>query len=288
MSRLAGKVAVITGGASGMGRATVMRFLSEGASVMVGDLNADNLEVLSAEVAHKGGSERLRTIEADVSQEDDISAMFAGATAAFGKLDIVFNNAGIGGAIGPITELDVEHWDFTFAVLTRSVFLGTKHAARTMMEQGHGGAIVNTASIAGMGAGNGPTAYSAAKSAVISLTQNAALELAPHHIRVNCICPGMIFTPLMHRGDEERAEQSMRHVQPWPERGEGEHIANAALYLAEDTSDFVTGQVHVIDGGYLANGRIAGTAVAGVSGRFVGVTYGTTGKAPEVRKVDPS
>ena len=288
MSRLAGKVAVITGGASGMGRATVMRFLSEGASVMVGDLNAQSLESLVADVEREGARDRLRTMQVDVAQESDISAMFAGTTQAFGKLDIAFNNAGIGGAIGPITELDVEHWDFTFAVLTRSVFLGTKHAARIMIEQGHGGAIVNTASIAGMGGVNGPTAYSAAKSAVISLTQNTALELAPHRIRVNCICPGMIFTPLMHRGDEERAEQSMRNVQPWPGRGEGRHIANAALYLAEDGSDFVTGQAHVIDGGYLANGRIAGTAVAGVSGRFVGVTYGSTGKAPEVRKVEPS
>jgi NAD(P)-dependent dehydrogenase (short-subunit alcohol dehydrogenase family) len=288
MSRLAGKVAVITGGASGMGRATVMRFMSEGASVMVGDVNADALASLVADVARAGSDDRLRTMHVDVAQESDISAMFSGATQAFGKLDIAFNNAGIGGAIGPITELDVEHWDFTFAVLTRSVFLGTKHAARIMIEQGHGGAIVNTASIAGMGGGNGPTAYSAAKSAVISLTQNTALELAPHRIRVNCICPGMIFTPLMHRGDEARAEQSMRDIQPWPDRGEGQHIANAALYLTEDGSDFVTGQAHVIDGGYLANGRIADTAVAGVSGRFVGVTYGSTGKAPQVRKIEPS
>lgn len=288
MARLADKVAVITGGASGMGRATVMRFLDEGASVMVGDLNADSLEVLVADVTRAGAGERLRTLRVDVAEELDVSTMLHEAQSAFGKLDIVFNNAGIGGAIGPITELEAEHWDFTFAVLTRSVFLGTKHAARIMIEQGHGGAIVNTASIAGMGGGNGPTAYSAAKAAVISLTQNSALELAPHRIRVNCICPGMIFTPLMHRGDEERAEQSMRTVQPWPGRGEGEHIANAALYLAEDASDFVTGQAHVIDGGYLANGRIAGTAVAGVSGRFVGVTYGSTGKAPDIRKVDPT
>jgi len=283
MSRLEGRVAVITGGASGMGLATVNRYLKEGAKVVVADLNEENGARLNTDLG--AGEDRLRFIRTDVAEEKDVSAMIDLATSAFGRLDVVFNNAGLGGAIGPITEVEVEHWDYTFAVLTRGVFLGIKYGARVMIDQGEGGSIINTASVAGLRGGSGPTAYSAAKSAVVSLTANAALELAEHNIRVNAICPGLIFTPLAHRGHIEEMEKTMRRTQPWPKRGEGEHIAGAALYLASDDSAFVTGEAHAVDGGYMAAGSLAqGAAYGGTSATHVGVTYGTTGKPPEVKR----
>lgn len=285
--RLQGRVAVITGGASGMGRATVERFLAEGASVVVGDLNVSNGEALVATLSEAGHGDRVRFTRADVAVEDDVAAMVELATTAFGRLDVMFNNAGLGGAVGPITEIDVDAWDYTFAVLVRGVFLGTKHAARTMIAQGSGGSIINTASIAGMGGGAGPQAYSAAKAAVISLSQTTAVELAPHAIRVNAICPGLIFTPLMHLGDEEDAERVMRAVQPLPRRGEGADIAAAALYLASDDASFVSGQSLVVDGALTAAGIRMSELMKGSRNlhRVAGVTHGTTGRPPEVRRL---
>ena len=242
--RLDGRVAVITGAASGMGLATAERFIAEGASVVIADFNAAN----GAAAAERLG-ERCRFTKCDVALEDDVAAAIALATDAFGGLDIVFNNAGVGGAFGPITELKVEDWDETFAILLRGVFLGTKHAARVLIDRGEGGSIINTASIAGIGGGAGPQAYSAAKAGVISLTKTTAVELAPHAIRVNAICPGLIFTPLMHSGDEEDAERVMKQFQPLAKRGEGADIAGTALWLASDDAAFVSGTGITVDGG---------------------------------------
>ena len=150
----------------------------------------------------------------DVADETDDEAMLARTRDRFGRLDILFNNAGVGGAFGPITEIDVDDWDFTLAVLLRSVFLGIKHGARMLIEQGEGGSIINTASIAGLGGGGGPQAYSAAKAGVVSLSKTTAVELAKHRIRVNAICPGVIVTPLMDRGNPEKAAERARGLQP--------------------------------------------------------------------------
>ncbi len=284
---LQSKVAIVTGGASGMGFATVSRFLKEGASVVIGDLNADNgrnaIETLSAE----GYEDRVRFTTTDVAVENDVAAMSELALDAFGQLDIVFNNAGIGGAFGPITELDVDDWDTTFHVLVRSVFLGIKHAARIVIDQGRGGSIINTASIAGMGGGGGPQAYSAAKAAVVNLSKTTAIELAPHNIRVNAICPGVIFTPLMHSGNEEQAEEVIAEVQPLAKRGEGSDIAGMALFLAGDDSQFVTGQEHIVDGGLLANGpRLLGRLHNSRNlHRMAGMAFGTSGQAATVRRL---
>ena len=284
---LQSKVAIVTGGASGMGFATVSRFLKEGASVVIGDLNADNgrnaIEPLSAE----GYEDRVRFTTTDVAVENDVAAMSELALDAFGQLDIVFNNAGIGGAFGPITELDVDDWDTTIHVLVRSVFLGIKHAARIMIDQGRGGSIINTASIAGMGGGGGPQAYSAAKAAVVNLSKTTAIELAPHNIRVNAICPGVIFTPLMHSGNEEQAEEVIAEVQPLAKRGEGSDIAGMALFLAGDDSQFVTGQEHIVDGGLLANGpRLLGRLHNSRNlHRMAGMAFGTSGQAATVRRL---
>ena len=285
--QLESKVAIVTGGASGMGLATVRRFLEEGASVVVGDLNSDNGRQLLEELSADGYDEKVRFTVTDVSVEDDVAAMTELALDAFGRLDIVFNNAGIGGAFGPITELEVDDWDTTFHVLVRSVFLGTKHAAKVLIEQGQGGSIINTASIAGMGGGAGPQAYSAAKAAVVSLSKTTAVELAPHDFRVNAICPGVIFTPLMHSGNEEQAEEVIEEIQPLSKRGEGSDIAGMAVFLAGDDSLFVTGQEHIVDGGLLASGpRMIGRLHNSRNlHRMAGMAYGSSGQVPTFRRL---
>tara|TARA_Y100001970_G_scaffold272911_1_gene370213 strand:- start:20819 stop:21685 length:867 start_codon:yes stop_codon:yes gene_type:complete len=284
---LESKVAIVTGGASGMGLATVRRFLEEGASVVVGDLNAENGRAVLEELSAEGYEGKVRFTVTDVSVEDDVAAMTELAVDAFGRLDVVFNNAGIGGAFGPITELEVDDWDKTFHILVRSIFLGTKHAARVMIDQGQGGSIINTASIAGMGGGAGPQAYSAAKAAVVSLSKTTAVELAPQNIRVNAICPGVIFTPLMHSGNEEQAEEVIAEIQPLSKRGEGSDIAAMALFLASDDSLFITGQEHIVDGGLLASGpRLIGRMHNSRNlHRMAGMAYGSSGQTPTYRRL---
>ena len=283
-SQLADRVAVITGGASGIGRATALRFLAEGARVVVGDLNADAAQQL---VADAGQPDRLTFIRTDVAEEHDVQALIGAATERYGRLDVVFNNAGSGGAFGPITEIDVDHWDRTFAVLVRSVFLGIKHAARAMIAQGDGGSIINTASIAGQVGGSGPQAYSAAKAAVINLTLNAAAELAPHRIRVNAICPGVIFTPLAAGANRDQLAQIVEAFQPWPDQGAGDDIAGAALWLAGDDSRFVNGEAIRVDGGLVATGTRMNAGVDPHRSweRYAGFAPGTTGEAPQKRRL---
>lgn len=275
-ARMEGKAAIVTGGASGMGRATVLRFLDEGASVVVADMNEANGKLLLDEV----GDRPIRFVRADVSSEPDVAATVETAVDSFGRLDVMFNNAGVGGAFGPITQLHVEDWDWTFGVLCRGVFLGIKHAARAMPE---GGSIFSTASVAGVSGGMGPTAYSAAKAAVINLTKNAAIELAPQRVRVNCICPGGIATPLLAGGRPlEELTSQLHSLQPWPEAGQGDHIADAALFLATDESRFVTGHALVVDGGLSIQGpgRMTRMAADNPLAGMTGVSRGSTGEEP--------
>jgi NAD(P)-dependent dehydrogenase (short-subunit alcohol dehydrogenase family) len=288
MGRLDGKVAVVTGGASGMGKATVQLFLREGAAVVVADLNEENGRVLLETLGREGWSDRADFIRTDVAEEPQVAAMLGRAVERFGRLDTLFNNAGVGGAFGPITEISVDDWDFTQAVLLRSVFLGIKHAARILIGQGQGGSIINTASIAGLRGGGGPQSYSAAKAGVLNLTQTTAVELAQHHVRVNAICPGVIVTPLMDRGKPERATERARGSQPWPEAGSVDDIARAALYLASDDSRFVTGQRLVVDGGLMAAGPKIYGRYAGTSDNspFVGVNRGSTGESGWHRRLE--
>lgn len=288
-SRLNNKVAAITGGASGMGKASVMRFLAEGARVVMADLNDETLEQTRAEAADAGfGADVLTSVRADVSSEDDIVGIVGAAVDSFGRLDVMFNNAGVGGAIGAITQTDVRDFDETFAILSRSVFLGIKHAAAQMINQGNGGVILSTASIAGRGGGAGPFVYSAAKASVINMTYNAAIELAPQRIRVNAIDPGIIVTPLsnLSRG----INQSTSSAQPWPDPGEPEDIANLALFLASDEARFVTGEHYKCDGGLLARGprvfRPGEDGGRSMGSARVGMTYGTTGQKPVMRDRD--
>ena len=286
--RLQNRVAIITGGASGMGRSSVMRFLDEGAKVVIADFNVTTGEETVVAATEAGHGESVRFIRTDVAQESDIEAMMQCALDAFGRLDIVFNNAGVGGAIGPLVETTVADWDYTFDVLAKGVFLGIKHAARVMKAQGEGGSIINTASIAGLSGDGGPLVYSAAKAAVISLSQSAAVELGADRIRVNAICPGFIATPLAERHDGDGTRKAFAKAQPWPDYGRGEHIAGAALFLASDDAEFVTGEYLVVDGGLTAAGPELSKKFAGASARFAkvsGITKGSTGEAPELRRL---
>jgi NAD(P)-dependent dehydrogenase (short-subunit alcohol dehydrogenase family) len=285
MTRLAGKVAIVTGGASGMGRATVMRFLADGARVLVADLNEKNGAETLAVARAQGHGDGIAFVRCDVANESDVAATVADAEKRFGRLDIAYLNAGVGGAFGPIAETTVEDWDYTFAVLTRSVFLGMKHASPALKKHGDGGVILVTASIAGMTGGGGSHAYSAAKAAVISLIENVAAELAPHRIRVVGIAPGVISTPLLHRGRPERyAEQFKR--QPWPDQGAPEHIADVASFLVSPDARFITGETVKVDGGLLAQGlALWGSGKDNPFMRTAGVNRGTTGEAMVVRNL---
>jgi NAD(P)-dependent dehydrogenase (short-subunit alcohol dehydrogenase family) len=278
MYDLNGKVAIITGGASGMGRASSLLFAQAGANVVVADLNDAGGEEV-AKLASASGNESVfqRT---DVSDEADIEALVARAMETFGRLDIMFNNAGIGGAVGPLEDVSVEDWDRTQAVCLRGVFLGMKHAAAPMRAIG-GGSMISTSSIGGLEGSAGMFAYCTAKAAVVHLTRCAALEFARDRIRVNCIAPGGISTPILFGvgGDSQKEVESMlAKYQPYPHVGQPEDIANAALFLASDAAVFITGHTLVVDGGATA-GRRSSAPRAGQKrrSRFAGPSFETPG-----------
>ena len=253
MGALDGRVAIVTGGASGIGARSVRLFVEQGARVVIGDMQEELGRSVADEL--RGAAVFQRT---EVSREDDVRALVARADKEYGRLDCIFNNAGFGGALGPVSETPVDEFDLTFAVLVRGVFLGMKHAAPLLCRQG--GSVISTASVAGLVAGYSPHAYAAAKAAVIQLSRSVALELAPHRVRVNCICPGFIATPLAlnsvgrpQTGAQlEAAKAGMANAQPIPRAGEPDDIAQMALWLASDASTFVTGQHFVVDGGFSA------------------------------------
>jgi NAD(P)-dependent dehydrogenase (short-subunit alcohol dehydrogenase family) len=259
--QLDGKVAVITGGCSGIGLGTVELFVAEGAKVVVGDVQDEKGAALAARFP-----DRLAYVHCDVTQDADIARTIATAAETFGGLDILFNNAGSGGATDDLEAMTVEAWDGTMDLLLRSVMLGMKHAIPLMRARG-GGAIVNTASIAGLQAGWGPIAYSTAKAAVIHLTRVAAAQLSPQKIRVNAICPGLIATSIFGASiglPREVADQmaariveSAPQMQPVPKAGLPEDIARACLYLASDASAFVSGTHLVVDGALTIGSRHA-------------------------------
>ena len=277
-----GTVAVVTGAGGGIGLAIARSIVDSGGSVVIGDLNeARGREALES----IGLPDAVRFEQVDVAEEADVERLVDAACSTFGRLDAMYNNAGIGGSFGPITEQSVDDWDATFAVNVRSVFLGTKHAARVMIEQGSGGAIVNTASIAGLSGGGGPQAYSATKAAVISLTRTTAAELAPHRIRVNAVCPGAVYTELLHRGRPELTDRWREQIQPWPDRGQPEMIADVAVWLGGEGARFVTGEAVTADGGLMAaTPRLVDHDLAHLQ-RMTGMAYGNTGRAPEIRRL---
>ncbi|MBW2314085.1 MAG: glucose 1-dehydrogenase [Deltaproteobacteria bacterium] len=248
--RLDGQVALITGGASGFGEATARLFVEEGARVLLADVQEER----GARVAKELGDAALFQ-PTDVTQEDAIAAAVDLAVSELGGLDCMFANAGIVGSMGPIEETPIEEYDFTMAVNLRGVFLCMKHAARIMRPQGSG-TILSCSSIAGLQGGLGPHAYATAKTALIGLTRNVAAELAPFGVRVNCIAPGNMATPMIAglvTGDPDAVpamENALAMGSPLPGRaGRAGDIADAALYLASDASSYVSGHTLVVDAG---------------------------------------
>jgi NAD(P)-dependent dehydrogenase (short-subunit alcohol dehydrogenase family) len=276
MGRLDKKVAVITGAASGIGLATAARFAGEGAAVVIADLNQEGGEAAVRQCKENGG--RAIFQKCNVTAESEIKSLIDRAVREYGRLDIMFNNAGLGGAVGTIEEMTVENWDKTLAVLLRAVFLGMKYSVPEMRKVG-GGSIISTASVAGLRGGAGPHAYSAAKAGVINLTRSVALEVGEHKIRVNCICPGGINTPLLYNripGGQQTTEMFLSQIQPIKRAGLADDIANMALFLASDESEWVTGTAMVVDGGLTAGGSILGQQGASgmtIPGGFSGPSY---------------
>jgi len=251
--RLDGKVAVITGAASGIGRGTVELFVREGARVIAADIQDDRGARLEED--HKG---LVHYVRCDVSREEDIASAVAAATKYFGRLDCIFNNAGSGGARDASDGVTAEGFDSVMHLHVRAALFGIKYAAPAMRKAG-GGAIISTASVAGLQAGYGPILYSIAKAAIVHMTKVTAAQLAGDKIRVNCICPGLIATNIFAAGlgmpsqlAETRLDaiaEAANHSQPLQRGGRPRDIAEAALYLASDGSDWVTGHALVVDGG---------------------------------------
>jgi NAD(P)-dependent dehydrogenase (short-subunit alcohol dehydrogenase family) len=227
----------------------------------------------------------LGFIRTDVREESQVAAAVDFVRERFGQIGCMCNNAGLGGAFGPLTEIEVEDWDFTFEVLVRGPFLGIKHAARAMREQGLGGSIVNTGSTGALAAGLSPQAYTTAKSAIFGLTRAAAIELAEDRIRVNTVCPGTIATPLTSPTYGMELGKAFEKALPWPDQGQPEDIARAIVFFAGEDSGFVTGESLNVDGGMIANGPMAGLAPpVGGPLSVVGVNRGMTGEKSEVRR----
>ncbi len=250
--RLTGKVALITGAGSGIGRAMALLFAHEGASIVAGDINIDGNNDTVHMVEEQDG--KAIAVHLNVTQAKDVEAAVQVALEHFGALNILCNNAGVGEQRTAITDLEESEWDRVFAINSKGVFLGVKYGAAAMIKAGKGGSIINTASIAGIIGNPGYVAYAASKAACIHITKTAALELARHNIRVNALAPAFTATPMVdsmvstHR-DPERALQKLGSIIPLGRLGTPEEIANAALFLASDKSSFTTGAVLVLDGG---------------------------------------
>ncbi|KTE76373.1 SDR family NAD(P)-dependent oxidoreductase [Sphingopyxis sp. A083] len=259
--RFAGKVAVVTGGASGIGKAAVLKLAGEGAHVFAADIDEAGGQALAA--ASNG---RIEFIRCDVTVASDIEALMDEAAKRGGGIDIVFNNAAAGGDRAPIDEITPDGWDWTMNLVLKSVAMGIRYAAPHMKGR-KGAAIVNTASVAALGAGYSPTAYAVAKAGVLHLTKVAATDLAQYGIRVNAICPGFIntniFTTSLDVPDESKdaakaviAEMSA-HAQPVARGGQPDDIANAVAYLASEEASFMTGTHMLVDGGLTIGQRHA-------------------------------
>ena len=273
-SMLDGRVAVVTGAASGIGAGIARRFVEEGARVVVADLQVDAGQAVATDLGSCA-----HFVRCDVTQEADIAAAVGAAVDRFGGLDVMCNNAGVVGVIGSIVATDADVWDRTVAILMRSVFLGTKHAAGAMIAGGRRGSIISTASTAGVRGGLGPHCYTACKHAVIGLTRSAASELARHGIRVNAVAPGNTATAMtaaVLTGDPTAIDQTgmmIAAMNPLGVSGSPADIAAAYAFLASDEARYITGHCLLVDGGE--------TAIAG-SGHFHTVPSAITLEAGRV------
>ena len=244
MGKLQDKVAVITGGVSGIGAATARLFVSEGAKVVLVDLNEEKGKEFETEL--KALNAEALFIKADITSEEEVANIFKQTVESFGKVDVVFNNAGIG-RVQPSHELEYAEWRKTVNVDLDGVFLVARESIREMLKTG-GGTIVNTASMYGWVGSPGSAAYNAAKGGVLNLTRSLALEYAEQNIRVNSLCPGFIDTPII----PEESKKALAAATPVKRLGKAEEMAKAVLFLASDDSSFMTGNSLTVDGGYTA------------------------------------
>lgn len=248
---VAGRVAMVTGAASGIGAATAWAFAAEGASVLIADVQTTPGEALAAELRGQGG--RASFVRCDMREENDVKAAVWRAVDEFGALHIAFNNAGVEGEQAPTAECSNDNWDRVVGVNLRGVWLCMKHEIPAMLAAG-GGAIVNCSSIAGVVGFPNIPAYVASKHGVIGLTKAAALEYASRGIRVNAVCPGVIQTPMIDRftKDDAEARAGLIAGEPIGRIGEPEEIASAVLWLCGPGASFTTGHALVVDGGWVA------------------------------------
>ncbi|MBD7939163.1 MULTISPECIES: SDR family NAD(P)-dependent oxidoreductase [Cytobacillus] len=244
MSKLQDKVAVITGGVSGIGAATAKLFASEGAKLVLVDMNEEKGANFAAELKSQGAEAVF--LKADVTSEEEVKNIFTTALDTFGKVDILFNNAGIG-SVKPTEELKYAEWRKIVEVDLDGVFLVAQAAIKEFLKTGSG-VIVNTASMYGWVGSPGSAAYNAAKAGVVNLTRSLGLEYAARNIRVNALCPGFIDTPIL--GETDR--QGLTAATPMNRLGKPEEMAKAVLFMASDDSSFMTGNSLIIDGGYTA------------------------------------
>jgi len=252
--RLTGKVALVTGGGSGIGRASALAFAREGAKVIVADINIDGGEATAHAIEKAGGNAIF--IKADVSQRTEVEAMASKAIDVYGQLDCAFNNAGIEGTLGiPIVDYAEENWDRVIDINLKGVWLCMKYELPRMLKHG-GGAIVNMASVAGLVGGKMGAAYYASKHGIVGLTKAAAIEYGQSGIRVNAVCPGVIQTrmgeSLFKASPDPEAEAQIIALHPIGRIGTPDEVAESVVWLCSDASSFVTGHAMTVDGGYVS------------------------------------
>jgi NAD(P)-dependent dehydrogenase (short-subunit alcohol dehydrogenase family) len=245
MSRFESKVVIVTGGGSGIGAVAGRRFADEGAAVSVADVDEESANRVAREIRDAGG--KAKAFRTDVSRESEVAALVDGTVEAFGGLDVMVNNAGIGEDPTPVDEKPSEDWRRIIDVNLSSAFYGTKHAVRVMKAAGRPGVIVNVASVLGVVGFDGAPAYTAAKHGMVGLTRATAVELAEHGIRVVAVSPAFIRTPLI-----AGLEEAVLPLHPIGRLGEPEEVASLIAYLASDEASFLTGATYLVDGGYTA------------------------------------
>lgn len=243
-----GKTVIITGAASGIGKATAELFAKEGANVVVSDVNEIAAKVVAEDIVSNGG--KAVFIKTDVSKPEEMEKLVEFAVKTYGKLDIAVNNAGIGGEINPIADMSIEGWHRVIGVNLNSLFYGLKYQIQAMLKGG-GGSIVNVSSILGSVGFAGSAGYASAKHGILGLTQTAAMEYSAKNIRVNSVGPGFIETPLLDALDDVMKSQLVA-LHPIGRLGRSEEVAELIFWLGSDKASFVTGSYHPVDGGYLA------------------------------------
>lgn len=249
--RLDGKVTLVTGAGSGIGRASAMAFAREGAQVVVSDVAVEGGEETVRMIKEAGGEATF--VKADVSRAAEVEALVNSVVETYGRLDCSHNNAGVEGTMGFTVDCTEENWDRTISINLKGVWLSLKYEIPHMIEQG-GGAIVNTASVAGLVGFQNLPAYVASKHGVVGLTRTAALEYAQQGIRVNAVCPGVIWTPMVERvtGGDPEVEAQFAALEPVGRMGRPEEIAESVVWLCSDAASFVTGHAMAVDGGFVA------------------------------------